>query len=201
MEFAQREELDAVPGQNPDIELLEVLMPDMNGLLRCKRIQRQEFAACSPVTSPCRGRCRSSAYAATCMTACPERDRRRPDQILRPVSRHPGAHALVRHTGGPGADRLRRGDRWPRLDRSAQSAAAVLDRYRRTAALRDRGHGAGVLPARRRQRPAAGAPGRAHARDQPAQEGIQYCMPDDLYDCNELPRRGAHRPARCRACP
>jgi glutamine synthetase len=45
MRFAPKEELDEFLGNNPDIELLEVLMPDFNGLLRCKRIQRQEFAA------------------------------------------------------------------------------------------------------------------------------------------------------------
>ena len=45
MNFATRDELDAFLASNPDIQLLEVLMPDMNGLLRCKRIQRAEFGS------------------------------------------------------------------------------------------------------------------------------------------------------------
>ena len=45
MQFAPRSELESFLSRNPDIQLLEVLMPDFNGLLRCKRIQRQEFAS------------------------------------------------------------------------------------------------------------------------------------------------------------
>ncbi len=42
---AQQEELDQFLREHPDIEMLEVLMPDMNGIPRCKRIHRREFQA------------------------------------------------------------------------------------------------------------------------------------------------------------
>tara|TARA_R110001599_G_scaffold353817_1_gene598933 strand:+ start:63577 stop:65025 length:1449 start_codon:yes stop_codon:yes gene_type:complete len=38
-------ELRAFLEQHPAIQMLEVLMPDMNGIFRCKRIHRSEFAA------------------------------------------------------------------------------------------------------------------------------------------------------------
>ena len=40
---AEQAELDRFLREHPDIEMLEVLMPDMNGILRCKRIHRREF--------------------------------------------------------------------------------------------------------------------------------------------------------------
>ena len=45
MQVAPAEELDAFIASNPGIEMLEVLMPDMNGIFRCKRIHRSEFSA------------------------------------------------------------------------------------------------------------------------------------------------------------
>lgn len=45
MQVAPPEELDAFITSNPGIEMLEVLMPDMNGIFRCKRIHRSEFSA------------------------------------------------------------------------------------------------------------------------------------------------------------
>ena len=44
MNFAQPQELDDYLREHPETQMLELLMPDMNGLLRCKRIQRREFA-------------------------------------------------------------------------------------------------------------------------------------------------------------
>ncbi|MEH6586585.1 MAG: glutamine synthetase family protein [Halioglobus sp.] len=43
MNVADQSELEEFLQQNPDIEMLELMMPDMNGILRCKRIQRREF--------------------------------------------------------------------------------------------------------------------------------------------------------------
>ncbi|MCB1695466.1 MAG: glutamine synthetase [Halioglobus sp.] len=40
-----RAELDNFLERYPSIQMLEVLMPDMNGIFRCKRIHRSEFAA------------------------------------------------------------------------------------------------------------------------------------------------------------
>src|SRR5210317_922045 len=45
MQVATQGELDAFIAQYPDIQMLEVLMPDMNGIFRCKRIHRSEFQA------------------------------------------------------------------------------------------------------------------------------------------------------------
>ena len=45
MQVAAQSELDAFIAQYPDIQMLEVLMPDMNGIFRCKRIHRSEFQA------------------------------------------------------------------------------------------------------------------------------------------------------------
>lgn len=43
MNVAEKSELEQFLQQNPDVEMLELMMPDMNGILRCKRIQRREF--------------------------------------------------------------------------------------------------------------------------------------------------------------
>lgn len=43
MNVADKSELEQFLQKNPDIEMLELMMPDMNGILRCKRIQKREF--------------------------------------------------------------------------------------------------------------------------------------------------------------
>ena len=45
MQIAPQEELDAFIHKHPDVTMLEVLMPDMNGIFRCKRIHKTEFQA------------------------------------------------------------------------------------------------------------------------------------------------------------
>ena len=58
MQVADRAELELFQQQHPGIAMLEVLMPDMNGIFRCKRIHRSEFGALfdgalkSPATQP-----------------------------------------------------------------------------------------------------------------------------------------------------
>jgi len=46
-------EVEAFLQQYPDIAMLEVLMPDMNGIFRCKRIHRSEFQALFEGTLKC----------------------------------------------------------------------------------------------------------------------------------------------------
>jgi len=46
-------ELAAFLEEYPAIKMLEVLMPDMNGIFRCKRIHRNEFAALAGGTLKC----------------------------------------------------------------------------------------------------------------------------------------------------
>jgi glutamine synthetase len=43
MDIASPAELELFLQQNPTLAMLEVLMPDMNGIFRCKRIHRSEF--------------------------------------------------------------------------------------------------------------------------------------------------------------
>ena len=58
MQVADKTELELFQQQHPEIAMLEVLMPDMNGIFRCKRIHRSEFDALfdgalkSPATQP-----------------------------------------------------------------------------------------------------------------------------------------------------
>ena len=44
MQLANNEELDTFLKIHPSIKMMEVLMIDMNGIIRCKRIPRSEFA-------------------------------------------------------------------------------------------------------------------------------------------------------------
>jgi hypothetical protein len=46
-------ELDGFLQANPSIQMLEVLMPDINGIFRCKRIHRSEFSALFEGTLKC----------------------------------------------------------------------------------------------------------------------------------------------------
>jgi len=43
MQVADQAELEVFLQANPDIAMLEIMMPDMNGIFRCKRIHRSEF--------------------------------------------------------------------------------------------------------------------------------------------------------------
>ena len=43
MDSASPAELELFLQHNPTLAMLEVLMPDMNGIFRCKRIHRSEF--------------------------------------------------------------------------------------------------------------------------------------------------------------
>lgn len=58
MDVADKSELEEFLKRHPDTEMIEVLMPDINGILRCKRIQRREFDTLfggnfkAPITTP-----------------------------------------------------------------------------------------------------------------------------------------------------
>ena len=45
MNIADQTDIDAFLERHPDIQMLELLMPDINGMLRCKRIHRREFSS------------------------------------------------------------------------------------------------------------------------------------------------------------
>ncbi len=43
MNIASESEITEFVAANPEIKMLEILMPDMNGIIRCKRIPASEF--------------------------------------------------------------------------------------------------------------------------------------------------------------
>jgi hypothetical protein len=45
MSIADNVELEGFLKAYPDVQMLEAMIPDMNGVLRCKRIHRREFDA------------------------------------------------------------------------------------------------------------------------------------------------------------
>jgi len=189
MRFAPRAELEAFLSSNPDIQLLEVLMPDFNGLLRCKRIHRQEFAPLFeghfsvPRTVPLLG-IRGNMYAGVDQ----EEIGGDPDQVLRPVAGtlarvpwydSPIAQVLTAYAGpddegslewlDPRSPLLRVLERY-RLSGWQPVVATELEFY----LLED---GDDIRP-----KPLLGRIPGTGLR----QEGIQYCMPDDLFDCDAL---------------
>jgi glutamine synthetase len=187
MEFAPREELDVFLGKNPDIQVLEVLMPDMNGLLRCKRIHRQEFASLFtggfsvPRTVPLLG-VRSNMYDGVSQSEIGGDF----DQVLRPVAGtlarvpwydKPLAQVLTSYEAeGGGVDWIDpRSPLLRVLDRFRDSGWSTVVATELEFYLLADGDGERPVPLTGR------IPGTALA-----QEGIQYCMPDDLFDCNEI---------------
>ncbi len=185
MQFAPRSELESFLSRNPDIQLLEVLMPDFNGLLRCKRIQRQEFAALFdrqfsvPRTVPLLA-IRGDMYDGV----DPAEVGGDPDQLLLPLAGTlaripwydtPVAQVLTAYAGAEG--QLEWVDPRSPLQR-------VLDRY-----AADGLHpvvatelefyllAPGDTP---RPQPLLGKVPGTSLR----QTGIQYCMADDLFDCD-----------------
>jgi glutamine synthetase len=187
MAFAEPGELDAFLDRYPETQLLELLMPDINGILRCKRIQRREFADLFagrfsvPRTLPFLG-IRGDMYEGQ----DPAVFGGDPDQRLRPVT---GTLAPVPWLDSPTAQVLTGfadddgGYAW--LDPRAP-LVRVLERCRKD----------GIAPAvatelefyllaegdGQRPEPLLGRLPGTGLR----QGGIQYCMADDLIDCDAL---------------
>ncbi|WP_439108113.1 glutamine synthetase family protein [Congregibacter sp.] len=187
MNFAQPEELEQFLTANPDVHLLEVLMPDINGLLRCNRLQRAEFDALFagnfsvPRTVPLLG-VRGDLYDGVPQSEIGGD----PDQIIRPIA---GTLARVPWYATPMAQVLtgfaRSEEHIEWLD-PRSPLLRVLERYAANG-LRPTvvtelefyllANGDGARPA-----PLLGKiPGIGQR-----QEGIQYCMPDDLFDCDDF---------------
>lgn len=185
MTFARSSELEVFLREHPEVQLLEVLMPDYNGMLRCKRIQRREFEALFqggfsvPITVPVLG-ILGDLYEGQDQSVIGGD----PDQTLRPVA---GTLATIPWLESPTAQVLT-----AFVDENGDYAAfdprmplkRVLDRYHATGLspvvatelefyLLEPGEGLPPQPLRGRV-PGTGLP----------QEGIQYCMPDDLIDCD-----------------
>lgn len=185
MEIADQAQLDTFLQQHPEIQMLELLMPDMNGLLRCKRIQRREFDSLfagtfkAPISLPFLG-ITGEFYD----ELAPDQFVGDPDQLLLPISntlatipwmKSPTAQVLVGFADLDGQPS------WvdPRnvlattLDKFGQSGlspvvATELEFY----LLADTDE---AVP-----RPLLGK----IAGTDKYQEGIQYCMADDLWECD-----------------
>lgn len=185
MNFAEPEELDDFLRAHPETQMLELLMPDMNGLLRCKRIQRREFAALFagtfsvPRTVPFLG-VRGDMYGGQDQSVIGGD----PDQTLRPVAGtlapipwldSPTAQVLTGFADNDGsyswidprAPLLRVLERYA-TEGLAPVVATELEFY-----LLADGDGPRPQPLMGRI-PGTGL----------QQGGIQYCMPDDLMDCD-----------------
>lgn len=183
MQLAEQGELQQFLEENPDVQLLEVLMPDMHGLLRCKRIQRAEFGALFsggfsvPRTVPFLG-IRGNLYSGVDASEFGGD----PDQRLSPVA---GTLARVPWYDSPVAQVLTayvtdEGELdWidPRSPLQGVLARYAADGLAPTVATELEFYL--VEPGDdNRPRPLLGrTPGTGKR-----QEGIQYCMPDDLFD-------------------
>jgi len=185
MDYADQAELDCFLERNPSIEVLELIMPDFSGIARCKRIQRSEFkrlfsgSFLSPQSAPLLG-IRGDFYATT---PYPELGGD-PDQIIRPIAgtlavvpwyESPVAQVMVAYTTEEGdldwvdtrAPLVSVLEQFSNLD-LYPTVATELEFY--------------LLAQSEDGRPTplkGNIPG-----TQWVQEGIQYCMPDDLFDCD-----------------
>lgn len=185
MSFGNTEELDRFVCEYPHIEMLELLIPDLNGILRCKRIHRREWQALYqgsfrvPGTIPFLGILGDMYDCSDRLAISGD-----PDQVVRPIADTLKpvpwfdtqlAQVLVGFADKDG------GYAWmdPR-----SPLLSVLDRYRQHAwqpvvatelefYLLAASGGSAPKPLR----------GRITGTDR-MQHGIQYCMQDDLMDCN-----------------
>ncbi len=188
MNIAKPAEIESFLQANPDIQMLELLMADINGLLRCKRIHRREFDSLyngsfkAPLSVPLLG-ILGDLYDEGMDREVLAGD---PDQLLLPLS---GTTARVPWLSSPTAQVLTcfaDMELNPSWADPRRPLARVLQRY----------HKSGLKPVvatelefyllapgdSERPRPLRGAiPGTGLK-----QQGIQYCMADDLIDCDEF---------------
>ncbi len=188
MKLAERHDIDAFIEANPDIQMLELLMPDINGMLRCKRIHRREFDTLfshslkAPLSVPLLG-IRGDLYDENMDQEILAGD---PDQLLLPIAdtlhpvpwlESPTAQVL---TGFADLDGV------PSWADPRNVLDATLSHYR-DSGLRPivatelefylLAAGDGEAP-----RPLTGEIPGTGLR----QQGIQYCMADDLFDCDNF---------------
>ncbi|AQA19587.1 glutamine synthetase [Halioglobus japonicus] len=179
-------EVDTFLEQHPDIQMLELLMPDINGILRCKRIHRREFDLLfdnkfkAPLSVPLLGMS-GDLYDEGLDHSLLAGD---PDQLLLPI---PGTLARIPWLASSTAQVLTRfvdmqmQPSWPD---PRNVLMRVLERYRE----------AGLRPVVATELEFyLLAPG-TEGSPQPlkgnipgtgrVQQGIQYCMADDLIDCD-----------------
>jgi len=185
MNFAALDELEQFLTANPEIQVLELLMPDLSGILRAKRIHLSEFGRLfngsflTPRSAPLLG-VRGDWYDEIPLAEMGGD----PDQIIRPVAGtlslvpwydSPVAQVLVAYTQDDGTldwvdPRQPLQSVLASFKKAGLSAtvATELEFYLLANSDEDR-----PVPLR------GNIPGTAMQ-----QEGIQYCMADDLFDCD-----------------
>jgi glutamine synthetase len=188
MKIANIKDIENFLKAEPDTQLLELLMPDINGIFRCKRIHRREFNTLfehsfkAPMSTP--------LLSITGEFYDDHLDRKifagDPDQLLLPVR---GSIAAIPWLESPTAQVITRfADmaKKPSWADPRNVLAGVIERY----------HQEGLYPVIATElefhllAPGTGnAPGpllgKIHGTGM-AQSGIQYCMADDLIDCDAL---------------
>jgi glutamine synthetase len=188
MNIATQIEIDTFLAENPEIQMLELLMPDINGILRCKRIHRREFKALfnhvfkAPLSTPLLG-ITSDLYDAKLEHDLLAGD---PDQLLLPIS---GTIAPIPWLDSPTAQVLTTFsdmDLKPSWTDPRNVLRSTLKRFQEDG-LRPvvatelefylLAPGDGTTP-----RPLQGNITGTAMR----QKGIQYCMAEDLQDCDRI---------------
>ena len=185
MNFAALDELEQFLTANPEIKVLELLMPDLSGILRAKRIHLSEFerlfngAFLTPRSAPLLGT-RGDWYDEIPLTEMGGD----PDQIIRPVAGtlalvpwydSPVAQVVVAYTQDDGALD------WVDPRQPLQSVLARFETMGLSATVATELEFY-LLANTDENRPTplrGNIPGTALQ-----QEGIQYCMADDLFDCD-----------------
>ena len=185
MNFAALDELEQFLTANPEIKVLELLMPDLSGILRAKRIHFSEFerlfngAFLTPRSAPLLGT-KGDWYDEIPLTEMGGD----PDQIIRPVAGtlalvpwydSPVAQVVVAYTQDDGALD------WVDPRQPLQSVLARFETMGLSATVATELEFY-LLANTDENRPTplrGNIPGTALQ-----QEGIQYCMADDLFDCD-----------------
>lgn len=186
MNLADNSDIDAFLQRHPDIQMLELLMPDINGMLRCKRIHRREFDSLfghtlkAPLSVPLLG-IRGDLYDDNMGQGILAGD---PDQLLLPVA---GTLATVPWLESPTAQVL---TGFADLDLQP-SWADPRNVLARTLAKTSESGWRPVVATElefylleavdsKQPRPLKGTIAGTNLK----QQGIQYCMADDLIDCD-----------------
>ena len=185
MNFAALDELEQFLTANPEIKVLELLMPDLSGILRAKRIHFSEFerlfkgAFLTPRSAPLLGT-KGDWYDEIPLAEMGGD----PDQIIRPVS---GTLALVPWYDSPVAQVVVAYTQddgeldWVDPRQPLQSVLARFETMGLSATVATELEFY-LLANTDENRPTplrGNIPGTALQ-----QEGIQYCMADDLFDCD-----------------
>jgi glutamine synthetase len=187
MDIADESQIEAFLEEHPEIQMLELLMPDINGIFRCKRIHRREFPALFghsfkvPFSTPFLGILGDLYDGLDDALIAGD-----PDQLLLPIS---GTLAPIPWLESPTAQVLTGFadmTREPSWADPRNVLAASLQPYRdqglKTVVATELEFYLLASDDGDTPRPLLGKIGGTAMR----QKGIQYCMADDLIDCDQF---------------